>query len=564
MWGSLVRCLAGLAICFCILGAQSLRAEDGGIAPTCHAFSDISAGYEDIAEWHCDNGNWSNAASVGWLRFNANSWSVGEAPRLFVTRNTVFERLDLLVVETDGSSLSLSYTPGDVKPLAAGPLFSARLPNMNAETAFVAARIVRPHNVTILTDARLAKSSSEVGWSASSVILLAFICGMLVVPLLFNVNFYIVLHERFILLHAVMVVAMLTHVALAGGLLPALLPVGITFLAIAGPLSWALGVGTAAFFSCLFLEPDALSERMRRTLKLAGCWTMLVTGFFALQLPGTQTFSNSGYFVSFIPVIAIFVASLAQAWLRGSKAARFLVAAWVPIILASVERLLRGLGIYAGPSELDLLLFLGMALEILIIALGVGNRVLAVKHERDLAQAEAQSLELLAERDPLTGLMNRRAIEPRFAEWRMAGFETLAVLDLDYFKEVNDMHGHAVGDEVLRLVAKALAPDPDTLVSRLGGEEFVLLLRGKDARERAETRRRSLSVRIARELEGLDRVVTASMGLVQVPEGILPDASFKQLYTHADRLLYEAKAAGRNRTVYEQLKAFNPRPNRAA
>jgi diguanylate cyclase (GGDEF)-like protein len=183
-----------------------------------------------------------------------------------------------------------------------------------------------------------------------------------------------------------------------------------------------------------------------------------------------------------------------------------------------------------------------------------------LRRERDLARSKAQALGQLAERDELTGLMNRRAIEPRFAELRRAGFNTVAVLDLDHFKRVNDCHGHATGDEALRAAARALSPDEDCLAVRLGGEEFMLVLRGKDARQRAEQRRRSVSERIGAEVTGLDRLVTASMGLIELPRYEMAELGFERLYSIADRLLYEAKAGGRNRTVTEKMTLFGRTP----
>jgi diguanylate cyclase (GGDEF)-like protein len=185
-----------------------------------------------------------------------------------------------------------------------------------------------------------------------------------------------------------------------------------------------------------------------------------------------------------------------------------------------------------------------------------------LRRERDLAQSRAQVLGQLAERDELTGLMNRRAIEPRFSELRKAGFNTVAVLDLDHFKAVNDRHGHGTGDEALRAAARALSPDADCLVARLGGEEFMLVLRGKDARRRAEERRQAIGECIAADVPGLDRPVTASMGVIELPRHELAELGFEQLYSIADRLLYEAKAGGRNRTVTEKMTLFGKAPRK--
>ena len=164
----------------------------------------------------------------------------------------------------------------------------------------------------------------------------------------------------------------------------------------------------------------------------------------------------------------------------------------------------------------------------------------------------------LSERDPLTGLMNRRAIERRFRTLYREGFDTVAVLDLDHFKSINDRYGHAVGDEVLRACAGCLGGVTDQLAIRMGGEEFLILMRGKNALERAEDIRRRLSERVAREVGVLEGPVTASMGVVQLARSFSRTADFDVVYERADKLLYEAKATGRNRTMSEKLSLFVP------
>ncbi|MFN6934082.1 MAG: GGDEF domain-containing protein, partial [Tsuneonella sp.] len=140
-------------------------------------------------------------------------------------------------------------------------------------------------------------------------------------------------------------------------------------------------------------------------------------------------------------------------------------------------------------------------------------------------------------------------------------YETFALLDLDHFKMVNDEHGHAVGDAVLVATAEILADEPETVAMRFGGEEFLLMMRGDDAEQRADRLRASIPMRVASRVEGLSRPVTASMGLVVAPLSALPRAKFNDLYVMADRLLYEAKSAGRNRTLRERIRAFR-RPRR--
>ena len=87
----------------------------------------------------------------------------------------------------------------------------------------------------------------------------------------------------------------------------------------------------------------------------------------------------------------------------------------------------------------------------------------------------------------------------------------------------------------------------------------MVLLRGEETVRRAERFRQSVPLHVARIVPELDRLVTASMGVVQVPGDAMPDAEFSSLFDRADKLLYEAKQAGRNRMVNESLRLFVPR-----
>jgi diguanylate cyclase (GGDEF)-like protein len=165
----------------------------------------------------------------------------------------------------------------------------------------------------------------------------------------------------------------------------------------------------------------------------------------------------------------------------------------------------------------------------------------AVRRESDLL---AQELRAEARTDPLTGLGNRRRWEERLAlELERAGRHgttvAVALVDLDRFKQVNDSHGHAAGDALLKDVAGAFAESVRAvdLVARVGGEEFGLALPDvglPDALHIVERVRRSAAVG-----------VTASAGVALWDGAETADA----LVERADRALYAAKAAGRDRLV---------------
>jgi diguanylate cyclase (GGDEF)-like protein len=556
------------AVMLALLAARPAAADDHTVpsfAPACHAATGAAvdaAAMRARAAWTCDLGDWRADVPAVWLRFEADSWKGEKLPRWFFTRNARFAAITFHAIDRDGKVRSLRLTEADGTPFPAGPVFQLPLPAVTHSTTLLLARIERPHSVPMLTEARITHDPGKAEWSQIDMMLLAFVAGMLVLPLLFDISFFVVLREHFVVLHAAMVSAMMIYVLTAGGLASAFVTLPVPVMGVLAPLSWAVGAGISALFLAAFLERGAQSRLMRRVTVATGWFTMIVPGFFALQLDITQPFDDVGYFVTFLPCIAVITAAVVEAVARGSRSARYIAIAWTPIITASVERLLRGLGWHVGPSSLDQMLYVAVGIEVVVISLAIADRFLALRRERDAALTEAKMLEQISTRDSLTGLMNRRAIEARFDELLAQGFDTFALVDLDRFKAINDLHGHQVGDAALIACASAIraSGDRDAVAVRLGGEEFVVLLRGARSLERAEALRQAIPMRIAKEVPGLDLPVTASMGVVVLGDGAHHKMAFADLYARADALMYEAKASGRNRLAYERLTLFRTAP----
>jgi diguanylate cyclase (GGDEF)-like protein len=187
-----------------------------------------------------------------------------------------------------------------------------------------------------------------------------------------------------------------------------------------------------------------------------------------------------------------------------------------------------------------------------------GDRAVAEISTVQLADEErrrAAEFEKLALTDPLTGIANRRRVERWLAEVAQAegARVSLAIIDLDHFKQVNDSYSHECGDEVLRRVAAALeqaGAATDALIGRLGGEEFVQLCLGVS---RAEAIQRAEQLLHQLRTLSLDRIdpalrVTASIGIA-----FGDPAQPSQLLRAADRCLYAAKRAGRDQIVVEPM-----------
>lgn len=187
---------------------------------------------------------------------------------------------------------------------------------------------------------------------------------------------------------------------------------------------------------------------------------------------------------------------------------------------------------------------------------------------REARRIESQFHRQLAETDPLTGIHNRRGMVREIRrEWTRAQRTgrpvCIAIADLDFFKLVNDRHGHAAGDKVLSTAARFFVRRlrPYDRVFRYGGEEFLFCLPDTDASTAGAIldRLRSLMARLPVTLEdGAKLAVTCSIGVAQM----VPGRSVHEAIAAADEALYVAKNTGRNRVVVAPTTAARatPRP----
>lgn len=216
--------------------------------------------------------------------------------------------------------------------------------------------------------------------------------------------------------------------------------------------------------------------------------------------------------------------------------------AYVPIYATSAVDAVAG--VY------DHISFLLLADQVICSTLVVSLFAVTLKRSRGVLEAQALQ-------DGLTGALNRTGLEHRLSRVGQEGRRTVLVADLDHFKSINDRFGHAAGDEVLqdfvRLARRLLGPDD--LLARTGGEEFVLVLddgRGRpEASLRAEELRR-LFAETPTPWRERPIDATVSIGLCEFS----PGTSFRDSVEAADRALYRAKQAGRNRVMQADAISF--------
>ncbi|HEY0517102.1 MAG TPA: diguanylate cyclase [Solirubrobacteraceae bacterium] len=304
----------------------------------------------------------------------------------------------------------------------------------------------------------------------------------------------------------------------------------ILLLAIAGVAPW-LGwwpmlflVPAASFFACA----DRLMPRVSRPeLLMFTAWVgseLTIAGAVALQ-GGARTAATAWLA---IPVITL----SSRFSMRGIVAG---------VVIASALVLAVGFGTHPQ-AVLDSpdLVTAPIALVMCVAVLSMPLMRSEIKHRNDSVI------------DQLTGMLNRKALQARIYELAQQSAVTgdpvgLIVADLDHFKDVNDTHGHAIGDVVLREVAYAMRKQLRAfdLAYRLGGEEFLVLVPGSDLEQ---TERLAERVR-----EGVAEVRTAGEVAVTMSLGVAASGSgqafdYDAVFAEADAALYRAKDGGRNRT----------------
>ena len=233
---------------------------------------------------------------------------------------------------------------------------------------------------------------------------------------------------------------------------------------------------------------------------------------------------------------------------RGYRPAAWYISGQMLLFSAVLTVVLVNWGQLDWPFVLASGLQIGVAAELVVFAIALGSRVRLLKHESSRLETHAATLAQEARTDPLTGLWNRTGLALRAQELLdRPGSHALMLMDLDRFKPVNDVHGHAAGDAVLVQVAQRLtqAVREGDAVARLGGDEFVILFADAPSHAALEERAQRLQAALRQPIDigsGQAVDIDSSVGVATSPQD---GRTLEQLLMTADAALYRAKEAGR-------------------
>ncbi len=366
--------------------------------------------------------------------------------------------------------------------------------------------------------------------------------GLCLALFVYNLALWTAQRHRFQLAYCLMLIALGTYAFSSSGALAWAFPaianntrLKINYISLAGSAI------TAIAFARAFFEPRIFRGWLSAVTTSVAAF-IAITGLLMVFAAEYQVkIADRVHAASFLLATLLTIPILLQAWRRESKFLWLFACAWAAPIALAAGRIAGNFQLVAWSFLLDNSTLAAMAMEALLSSLAIAYRTRLLTRERDEAREQEIVARQLADCDPLTGLLNRRAFLRDAIG--ASGDRQLIIVDIDHFKSVNDTLGHDGGDEVLRVIARVLRrwSSDGTLVARLGGEEFGLL----------STPGTTIALdhildAIRAERMPFDLRVTASLGAAYGP--LADEIDWKSLYHKADQALFAAKAAGRDRS----------------
>jgi len=452
--------------------------------------------------------------------------------------------------ESDGRIVGRWFDNHDLsRMLGIGAAVGVSLEGLNRPVDAILVRVDGALNASgLIGDPQLLRASELHGEELVAAVVFAAFGGLGIGLFCYNLVLWLTIRERFQLTYCLSLLAMLAYVWASSGAMAVQVPeISQTLRLQTCYLMLAFVAALALQFITDFIEVDRLPPRLRALARHVGLGCIATAFAVVLSPPEWRWWADRAYVAAFLPLPPLVVAVTLIAWRRGSDSVRVLAIAWaVPLVMA-VVRLAHALHFVEFGLVVQYALVVAMSVEALLSSLAMSFRIKLITDERDRALADERIARHLASVDSLTGLLNRRALLEQLIDWASPEPLRLLLVDIDRFKQINDRHGHLVGDEVLREVAEVMAMRAELRgsVARLGGEEFAVIGTADELSEGVALA--ILADMRARPMAGHVRL-TVSIGMA---EGMVRcEDEWRELYRRADAALYQAKSEGRNRAIH--------------
>jgi len=381
-------------------------------------------------------------------------------------------------------------------------------------------------------------------------LIVGFFAGILIAMILYNLALYLFIRDRQYLFYITYIGFLLLWQCVLVGLFQYIWPPLGAFLMSGIPVFAALMMIFAVSFGIVFLNTPKTAPRHDKLLKGLAVFIGTIIALVLLRQLwlGNLLSYLSGQVVS----VVLFTAALSS--LRsGFRPALFYLIAFGVFLLCAFVFFFKFYGLIPNNTFTMHIVIFGSAAEAVLLSFALGYRIRIMQEEEEQLRERERDLEAISVTDELTGLFNRRFLNPalvkKTAAARRSGTRlSLLMLDVDHFKDFNDTYGHPEGDKVLAALGGLLIQTlrEEDIACRYGGEEFVVILHNADlnaAMEAAERIRAGFEKISFRPDPKKEIFATVSIGAAE----LLPQETPEQLLFRADQAMYQAKQTGRNR-----------------
>ena len=453
------------------------------------------------------------------------------------------ERVTLYALYADGRILAFSFDGAGIsRHLRVGAMIEQDLPERTVPVVRLLWHVQGAANIRgLVNGAALETPHSAITNDILATIVYAGFAGLCIALLVYNLALWVALRHRFQLAYCAMIVSLLVYAFSSSGLFAYVFPqvlnndrirINYAMLAVCG--------ASALLFARYFFEDRVFDGWLRPASTIVAAMLLTAGTAFVIFAPWQITLLDTAFSLAFVAELAIVVPVLWRAWSRRSNFLWVFAIGWaLPIVFACL-RTAHSFRLIEWNFWLDNSTLIAMSVEALLSSVAIAYRIHLLSRDRDDGRVREMAAQLLADTDPLTGLLNRRSFLNAIAA--RVGEQRLMIADIDHFKRINETIGHDGGDDVLRAVARALRAicPPGALVARIGGEEFAIIVEND-----APLTPSAVLDALRREPMPYDLTVTASIG--HCTGALASESDWKRMYRCADKALFDAKAAGRDR-----------------